>query len=542
MSFRTKLLCVIAVPVLFLLTVAGLAASGNMDGNIVADLAAFGALASTAVCIVLARTVAQPLLELTDAANALATEQLPALVEGLASPSDEDHRYLAATIKPIKVRASDEIGQLAAAFNTVQTVAVDVAAEQAALLRKGMAELFVNLARRNQLLIDRQIEMFDELEAAETDPEALAKLYKLDHLTTRMRRNAESLLVLAGAETTRRRTEPVPLVDVVRAAIGETEDYARIDIAALDEVQLDGASAVDIGHLLAELLENATQLSPPDSRVTISARLSRGALDITIVDRGVGMSTDALATANELLASPPALGFALTKTLGFTVVSRLAARHAVSIRLASPDASGVVAIVHVPHQLVIVPTSTESAPEAEVVATEPASEASTTAAGDFDELVRGAWADAPLDDRGWADASPDADADAGAAVGADVEPLFMRHAREDDPPAALADALPAAHVFEAGLGALTRGDDVLGPATLIEPAVEVPTTTRAGLAKRQPKAVAQPATPAPEAPSMLASNRSPEEVRSLLSRYRASLDQARAGEAPPASPAPEAGQ
>src|SRR5437868_3521820 len=112
MSFRTKLLCVIAVPVLFLLAVAGMAASGNVDGNIVAAIAACGALASTAVCIVLARTVAQPLLELTDAANALATEQLPALVEALASPSDEDHSYLAATIKPIKVGAHDEIGQL----------------------------------------------------------------------------------------------------------------------------------------------------------------------------------------------------------------------------------------------------------------------------------------------------------------------------------------------------------------------------------------------------------------------------------------------
>ena len=288
--------------------------------------------------------------------------QLPGLVSGLRSPGADDQSYLLATIRPIEVRSQDEIGQLAEAFNTVQAVAVDVAAEQADLLRKGIGDIFVNLARRNQVLIDRQIEFLDELEAAENDPDQLGQLYRLDHLATRMRRNAESLLVLAGIESTRKRTKPVPLVDVVRAAIGEVEDYVRVEIAEFEEVEITGNAAVDLGHLLAELLENATNFSPPTSRVEIHGAAKESGYVLTIVDEGIGMSEEQIADANALLAKPPPVGLALTRSLGFTVVGRLAARFGVGVRLTASPAGGVSAIVHVPRLLLVIDETETRAP------------------------------------------------------------------------------------------------------------------------------------------------------------------------------------
>ena len=176
---------------------------------------------------------------------------------------------LSETLTPIDINSKDEIGQLADAFNSIQQVTVEVAEEQAALLRKGIGDIFINLARRNQTLLDRQIEFIDQLEANEEDPDQLDNLFKLDHLATRMRRNAESLLVLAGAEPPRRRGRPVALADVVRVAIGEVEDFARIQLLALDDATVGGNVAVDLAHLLSELMENATHFSPPDTTVEI---------------------------------------------------------------------------------------------------------------------------------------------------------------------------------------------------------------------------------------------------------------------------------
>ena len=181
-----------------------------------------------------ARSITRPLGRLTDAAYDLSNEKLPRLVEQLRSPN-ASVQSIGADIEAIDVRSSDEIGQLGEAFNAIQQVTVDVADEQAALLRRGISDIFVNLARRNQALLDRQIEFIDQLEANEEDPDQLENLFRLDHLATRMRRNAESLLVLAGAEPTRRRGRPVPLTDVVRVAIGEVEDFARISLLALDD-------------------------------------------------------------------------------------------------------------------------------------------------------------------------------------------------------------------------------------------------------------------------------------------------------------------
>ncbi len=316
-------------------------------------LIAIGAvIASALLGLVLARAVTTPLRELTVAADRLAEEQLPALVNGMRNPGDSEDS-VAASITPIEVKSGDEIGQLAQAFNTVQTVAVDVAAEQATMLRKGISEIFVTLARRNQVLIDRQIEFLDELEATEDDPDQLAQLYRLDHLATRMRRNAESLLVLAGSEPARSRNRPVPLFDVVRAAIGEVEDFSRVDLSAFDDVDVTGNSAVDLGHLLAELMDNAAHFSPPDSRVTVEGRRGHAGYVISIRDNGIGMNEAQLAEANDLLASPPPVGLALSRSLGFTVVARLAARYGVGVRLLPGDKVGTSAIVHLPQTLIV---------------------------------------------------------------------------------------------------------------------------------------------------------------------------------------------
>ncbi|MCA9687757.1 MAG: HAMP domain-containing protein, partial [Myxococcales bacterium] len=189
---------------------------------------------------------------------------MPKLVESLRNPAEDDLAYQLRGLKPIEVSSQDEIGQLASAFNDVQKVAGEVAAEQAALLRKGIGEMFVNLARRNQALLDRQIDFIDELERAEEDPDQLENLYRLDHLATRMRRNAESLLVLSGAGQSRQWTEAIPILDVVRAASGEIADFARVSFVGFDgDVAVAGNAVADVTHILAELLENATTFSPP---------------------------------------------------------------------------------------------------------------------------------------------------------------------------------------------------------------------------------------------------------------------------------------
>ncbi len=337
--------------------------SGALDTTIArADTAAFEAdksarlfLIGTAAAVILsillasllARRISRRLQRLTGAADQLATVELPRLVEDLQSPGDADAPP--EPITPIEVDSGDEIGRLAEAFNAIQKVTSQVAEEQAALLRRGIADIFVNLARRNQSLLDRQIEFIDGLEAQEQDPDQLENLFKLDHLATRMRRNAESLLVLAGAEPPRRRARPVDLADVVRVAIGEVEDFTRINLLALDETTVGGNAAVDLAHLLSELMENATQFSPPDSTVEVSGQMTpEGGYTVTIADHGIGMSAEQLAEANVLLSSPPPVGLALSRSLGFIVVGRLARRLEVGVGLTPSPAGGVTAVVDLP--------------------------------------------------------------------------------------------------------------------------------------------------------------------------------------------------
>ena len=206
----------------------------------------------------------------------------------------------------------------------MQATLVDVAHEQVEVLRRGVSDIFVTMARRNRSLIDRQLAMLDEFEAEVDDPEVLSNYYQLDHMATRMRRSSESLLVLANADPKRRRVKATEIDDVVRAAIGEVEDYRRIEVEALEHLQVRGNVVADVSHLLAELLDNATSFSPPDSTVRVGGRRAGDSYMLRIVDSGVGITGERLTELNELLREPPIVGLSVEPTLGMSVVSLLA--------------------------------------------------------------------------------------------------------------------------------------------------------------------------------------------------------------------------
>lgn len=253
-------------------------------------------------------------------------------------------------VPPAAVQSADEVGEVAEAFVAVHRSAVDVALEQAAM-RRNVNAMFVNLARRSQVLVERQLELLDELERKENDPEQLEHLFKLDHLAARMRRNDESLLVLAGTESSRRWSQPVGLPTVMLAAIAEIEDYPRVRHEAPEDLYVLGHAVGDLVHLLAELLENATVFSPPYTEVRMTARPEPDrSVTIEIVDDGLGLTEQALAQLNEMLERPPAADVAASERMGLFVVSHLAARQGIRVRLHS-SGRGAVAAVSVPASL-----------------------------------------------------------------------------------------------------------------------------------------------------------------------------------------------
>jgi len=220
--------------------------------------------------------------------------------------------------------------------------------------RQFTSDMLVNLARRNQSMLYRQLEIINQLEESEQDPDALAELFKLDHLATRVQRNAESLLVLSGEQPARVWREPVALRDVVRAAIAETEDFGRVSVLVDERPAIAGHSVTDVTHLVAELTENAVRFSPPDTVVRVSMRPDRnfpGGQLLMIEDWGVGMQADDLATANRILAEPVDVDLSVAQRLGFHVVSRLSARHGIRVSLSPTPGSGTTAVVAVPVEL-----------------------------------------------------------------------------------------------------------------------------------------------------------------------------------------------
>jgi signal transduction histidine kinase len=210
---------------------------------------------------------------------------------------------------------------------------IDVSARQMESLRVGVSSILVTLARRNSSLVDRQLALLDELEAREDDPETLGGFYQVDHLAARMRRNAESLLVLAGSDSPRVWAKPTDISDVVRAALSEVDEYQRVELLALEPARLYGGAVTDVAHLLAELFENSVQFSPPTEPVRVTGLFDVDGYELSITDRGVGMPDPRLAELNRILERPPALGLSVEPTMGMYVVAKLAHRHGLAVQL-----------------------------------------------------------------------------------------------------------------------------------------------------------------------------------------------------------------
>ena len=306
-------------------------------------LGAVAVVASLVISFRVGRGLVRDLSTLRKEANESAGVRLPSVMRRLAAGEQVDVE----TEAPHLDYPPDETGQVGQALNTLQRAAVEAAVKQAGM-RRGVSEVFVNLARRNQVLLHRQLTLLDTMERRTEDGDALADLFKIDHLTTRMRRHAEGLVILSGAAPSRQWRKPVQLMDVVRAAVGEVEDYERIEVRRLPRLALVGGAVADLTHLVAELLENATVFSPPHTAVQVHGERVANGFTLEIHDRGLGMTADALLDANLRLAETPEFELSDTDRLGLFVVSRLAQRQGVRVSLQPSPYGGTTAVVLIP--------------------------------------------------------------------------------------------------------------------------------------------------------------------------------------------------
>lgn len=312
-----------------------LASQANQD-IILASSATIAALVlAFAIALLVARSLLLPLRTLRRSALDIADKRLPAAVESILHESNPD-MAARARVAPIPVHTTEEIGRVARSFDAVHSQALRLASEQA-FLRNNVNDLFVNLARRSQTLVQRQLALIDNLEQDEQDPDQLSSLFELDHLATRMRRNNENLLILGGTDLTRRMMPPVPLSEVLGAAVSEVEQYTRVAVAETPELAIQGRVVNDLVHLVAELLENATVFSNPDTEVNIRTAYRRQELVIEIRDRGVGIDDAELGEINERLLRPPDVDVAVSRRMGLYVVGQLARRYNVRVRLHNND-------------------------------------------------------------------------------------------------------------------------------------------------------------------------------------------------------------
>jgi signal transduction histidine kinase len=303
------------------------------------------------LALVTARSLIRPLGRLEAAAVGTA-ERLPGVVQRLEGGEQVD--LASESAPPIEVRSRDEIGRLGQAFNTVHRVAVQEAGREASL-RRSVGEMFLNLARRSQSLIERQLEVIDEVERGGPGADVHAGMAELDHLATRMRRNAENLIILSGSEPVRRWRGPIALSEVVGAAVGEVRERTRVEVMPLGRVELAGHAAADVMHLLAELIENAVTFSAPGTQAIVAGQPLPAGYLIEIEDQGLGMTDEQLVKVNEQLARPPDADFALAKMLGFFVVSQLAAKHGIRVQLRHSWYGGITALVLLPAELLLRP-------------------------------------------------------------------------------------------------------------------------------------------------------------------------------------------
>ncbi|MEU7767506.1 nitrate- and nitrite sensing domain-containing protein [Nocardia sp. NPDC049190] len=317
------------------------------------------AIAGFVIAIKLANRIIRRLRLLRGETLALADEGLPDMMRRLRAGEPVD----IVEQTPLLDYGQDEIGQVAKAFGRAHAAAVAGAVTEART-REGVKAVFLNIAHRSQIVVHQQLEILDEAERQQEDPALLDTFFRLDHLATRERRNAENLVILGGGQPGRQWRNPVDLVSLVRSAIGETLDYSRVRLARQPEVLIVGSAVADLIHLLAELIDNATAFSPPQARVEVSGNVVGKGVVVEIEDQGMGMPEDELTKANEMLRNPPDFGVAALSAdsrLGLFVVAQLGVQYGISVRLVESDYGGIRAIVLIPSALIARETGKPSA-------------------------------------------------------------------------------------------------------------------------------------------------------------------------------------
>jgi signal transduction histidine kinase len=334
---------------------AVIARSTTLRNNAITDVIIWGSAIVLVLVLAFLATVAvgrsmiRPLRRLRVGALDVAGVRLPEAVRRI---NETDSEGVPQEVVPIDVDSTDEIGEVARAFDQVHREAVRLASNEAAL-RGNVNAMFVNLSRRSQSLVERQIRLIDDLEQGEQDSERLGNLFQMDHLATRMRRNSENLLVLAGHDVAKRWTQAVGLVDVLRAAVSEIEQYERVTLNVQPGISVRGQAVNDVVHLLSELTENATSFSAADTPVNVSGHLlNSGGVLLDITDQGVGMDADDMAHANWRLDNPPVVDVAVSRRMGLFVVARLAGRHGIRVRLRAASLGGLTALVWLPDEVI----------------------------------------------------------------------------------------------------------------------------------------------------------------------------------------------
>jgi signal transduction histidine kinase len=315
---------------------------------LVAGIGLTAVILSIIASIWIARGLVRQLGDLRKSALQLANERLPDVVQRLRAGQDVQVSAEA----PRLAESGDEIGQLTAAFNAVQETAIEAAVDEARL-RRGVSDVFRNLARRSQSLLHRQLALLDSMERRATDPDELEALFRIDHLTTRMRRHSEGLIILSGESPGRGWRHPVRLVDVLRAAVSEVEEYTRIRVSLGTQAALIGPAVADVIHLIAELAENATIFSPPTAPVDIHGEHVGQGFVVQIEDRGLGMAEEKLDKINDDLRHPPQFDLSGSEQLGLFIAGQLARRHDIRITLRASAYGGITAIVLIPKTLIV---------------------------------------------------------------------------------------------------------------------------------------------------------------------------------------------
>ena len=311
-------------------------------------LGLLGLILSVLLSVLIARRIVRRLDRLQGSAETLANEELPDVVARLRRGEDVPVEQLDSTTSDL---GRDEIGRVGRAFDAARRTAVEAAVGEARM-RRGINDVFRNLARRNQSLLHRELTVLDGMERRTTDPETLEDLFRLDHLTTRMRRHSEGLIILSGAAPGRGWVHPVRMIDVLRAAAAEVEDYSRVTVTTQSQAALAGPAVADVIHLLAELIENATTLSPPYTPVRVSGDMVASGFAVEIEDRGLGMSEMRYGDLNHRLAEPPEFDVFNSEQLGLFVVGQLAKRHGIKVTLRPSAYGGTSAIALIPTSLV----------------------------------------------------------------------------------------------------------------------------------------------------------------------------------------------